>query len=290
MPPSKQEKVPVPCPHCGHSQLVPPTAVSTVCKECGQHFHVQDALKPKARKVTKAPELRTIHCFDCGTELKVPVAAESTMCKRCSTHIDLRDYSFANAVSKNFRTKGSFVVEQKGYVFNTEAIVGEAVIKGRFLGKLKAERTLTIYTGAEIKGTFTAGLLVIPAKNRFWWGERINVGSVEISGELTADIIATETVIVKSTGVYFGNAQAQNLVVEPGAVVVGEMRIGLKPKPEPAKQVLPPPQPEALPPVPPAPPKAEKPEKAEPTPKKRTARRTTRKSDSQRDSQSDLDL
>lgn len=281
MPASKQEKVPVPCPHCGHSQVVPRTAVSTVCKECGGHFHVQEALKPTPRKVAKAPEQRTIHCFDCGTELKIPVAAESTMCKRCSSHIDLRDYSFANAVSKNFRTKGSFVVEQKGYVFNTEALVGDAVIKGRFLGKLKAERTLTIHTGAEIKGTFTAGLLIIPAKNRFFWGERINVGSIEISGELTADITATEAVIVKSTGVFFGNAQAQNLIVEPGAVVVGEMRIGPKPKLETA-----PVQPE--PPVPPPEPKP-KPEPQLPllleqkqkSPPKKTTRRTTRKSDSQ---------
>jgi cytoskeletal protein CcmA (bactofilin family) len=290
MPPSKQDKVPVPCPHCGHSQLVPPTAVSSVCKGCGEHFHVQEALNPKPKKVAKAPELRTIHCFDCGTELKVPVAAESTMCKRCSTHIDLRDYSFANAVSKNFRTKGSFVVEQKGYVFNTEALVGEAVIKGRFLGKLKAERTLTIHTGAEIKGTFTAGMLVIPAKNRFYWGETINVVSAEISGELSADINASETIIVKSTGVYFGNAQAQNMIVEPGAVVVGEMRIGPKPPPPPAPALADlPPRPKAVanssaplalsPPPPPAPPPPLAPAPA-PAPKK-TTRRTTKKSDSQ---------
>jgi cytoskeletal protein CcmA (bactofilin family) len=273
MPPSKQEKVPVPCPHCGHSQLVPPTAVSTVCKGCGQHFHVQEALKPTPKKVAKGPELRTIHCFDCGTELKVPVAAESTMCKRCSTHIDLRDYSFANAVSKNFRTKGSFVVEPKGYVFNTEALVGEAVIKGRFLGKLKAERTLTIHTGAEIKGTFRAGLLVIPAKNRFHWAGPINVGSVDISGELTADIVASESVIVRASGVFFGNAEAKNLIVEPGAVVVGEMRIGPRPEPEVAPALPPPP----TPPPPPEAPKALKP----PAPAKKTTRRTTRKSDSQ---------
>ena len=66
-------------------------------------------------------------------------------------------------MSRNFRTKGAFVVEPKGYVFNTEAIVGEAVIKGRFLGKLIAERSLTIYSTADIRGTFTAGKLIIPA-------------------------------------------------------------------------------------------------------------------------------
>src|SRR5688572_4699606 len=135
---SQPEKIPVPCPHCGHSQAVPPTAFSTVCKQCGKHFKVQEVLKPKARKTIAEPERKRIHCPDCGIELDVPVTAESTMCKRCSSHIDLRDYHIANAVSKNFRTQGTFVIEPKGYVFNTEAMVGEAVIKGRFLGKLNA--------------------------------------------------------------------------------------------------------------------------------------------------------
>jgi cytoskeletal protein CcmA (bactofilin family) len=226
MPASQQEKVPVPCPHCGHSQKVPRTAVTTVCKECGGHFPVQELLKPKVRKAAVAPEKRHIVCFDCGTELAVPKVAESTMCKRCSAHIDLRDYHIANAVSRNFRTKGIFVVEPKGYVFNTEAIVGEAVLKGKFLGKLKAEGSLTIHSSAEIKGSFTAGQLIIPAKNRFYWKEPVTVGAAEIAGEIAADVIAAQTIVVKSTGVLFGNIQARNLIVEPGAVLVGNMRIG----------------------------------------------------------------
>lgn len=231
MPASQDKNVPVLCPHCGHSLVVPRTAVSTVCKSCGGHFHVQEVLKPKPRKVVAEVESKEIACFDCGTKLKVPVAAESTMCKKCSTHIDLRDYKIAGAVSKNFRTKGSFVVEPKGYVFNTEAIVREAVIKGRFLGKLKAEESLTIHSEAEIKGSFTAGRVIIPVKNRFYWGEPFSAGIVEIAGEFTARLIRAETVIVKATGVFFGNVEARNLVVEPGAVVVGEMRIGKEEEP-----------------------------------------------------------
>jgi cytoskeletal protein CcmA (bactofilin family) len=225
-----QEKVVVPCPHCGQPQKVLPAAFSTVCKDCGEHIKVQDVLKPKAPRAVAVVERRRIRCPDCEIELDVPVNAESTMCKRCSSHIDLRDYRIANAVSKNFRTKGSFVIEPKGYVFNTEANVGDAVIKGRFLGKLTAERTLTIYSGAEIKGTFTAGLLVIPVQNRFRWAQPVSVYSAEIAGELVADIVATHTVTLKSTARMFGNTQARNLVVEPGAVLVGEIKIGGPPE------------------------------------------------------------
>jgi cytoskeletal protein CcmA (bactofilin family) len=52
-------------------------------------------------------------------------------------------------------------VEPKGYVFNTEAVVGDATIKGRFLGKLAAEHSLTIFSTAEIKGSFKTARLII---------------------------------------------------------------------------------------------------------------------------------
>jgi len=159
----------------------------------------------------------------------VAVNAQSTMCKRCSHHIDLLDYSFSVAVSRNFKTKGTFVIHPKGYVFNSEAIVGDAVIRGRFLGKLIAERSLTIYSGAEIKGTFTAGRLIIPAGNIFRWKEQLKLGSVEIAGELIADLRVQHSILVSSTGRLFGRIDAGGLTVEEGGVAVGETRIGSGP-------------------------------------------------------------
>src|SRR5439155_8629971 len=113
-------------------------------------------------KVQEIPkDQKQITCFKCGEALSVPPTAQSTMCKRCSSHVDLRDYQITNAASKNFKTKGRFVIEEGGYLFNTECIVGEAILKGRLLGKLTAERSLEIHTSAEIKGSFKTALLII---------------------------------------------------------------------------------------------------------------------------------
>jgi len=230
MPARKQEKILLSCPHCGHQQSEPPTVVSTNCRACGRHFTIQEVSRPTPKAVGKATDKaergRQITCFDCGSELDVAVTAESTMCKRCGRYVDLKDYHIANAVSKNFKTKGAFVLEAKGYVFNTEATVGEAVIKGRFLGKLIAERSLTIYATAEIKGTFKTGRLIIPAQNHFRWPEPIRLGSAEIAGELVADLCVEDTVVLKSTARFFGDVTARNLVVEEGAVLVGQLRVG----------------------------------------------------------------
>ena len=140
--------------------------------------------------------------------------------------MDLHNYTIANALAKNFKTKGEFTLELKGYVFNTESIVGDAIIRGKFHGKLVVERSFTIYSTAEIKGSITAGRLIIPAKNHFRWETQIRVGSAEISGELAADLRAEGSAVVKATGRLFGNVDARGLVVEEGAVIVGHLQIG----------------------------------------------------------------
>jgi cytoskeletal protein CcmA (bactofilin family) len=228
MPARQQDKVLVACPHCGHPQLEPRTGISTVCKKCNRHYEVQQARRSVPKVAAPVPEKRRITCFECGAELEVPLSAQSTMCKRCGRYVDLKDYRIANAVCKNFKTKGSFTIEPAGYVFNTEVVVTDAVIKGRLLGKLTAGGSLTIYSTAEIKGSFKTKSLIIPAANHFWWKDPIRVTSAEIAGNLAADLHVDGTLVLKSTGCLFGNLEAANLVVEDGAVLVGYMRIGMK--------------------------------------------------------------
>jgi cytoskeletal protein CcmA (bactofilin family) len=249
MPASKSDKVLLGCPHCGTQQAVPPTAISSVCKKCGKHFRVQEVLHPAPKTVVRKENQRRITCFECRTELDVPASAESTMCKRCSQYIDLKDYVINSAVSKNFKTKGAFVVEAKGYVFNTEAIVGDATIKGRFLGKLFAERSLTLCSTAEIKGSFKTARLIIPKDNHFYWGEPLKVENADIAGELVSSLEVSGTVFLRSTARLFGNVVAANLVVESGAIFVGQTTIGVKAAPV----EITPQQAELLPQAPPPP-------------------------------------
>src|SRR2546423_1268154 len=219
MPPAAKTKtVSVTCPKCGHVQPEPRGAYSTICKKCRAHFRLDELEKPPAPKKAekKKPEIerRKVICFSCSTELEVPVAAESTMCKRCSSHVDLRDYEITATVSKNYRTYGRLILEEKGYMMNTDSVVGDAVLKGRIIGKLTAKRSLEIFSSAIIKGTFTAGRLLIPAGNHFRWTELLRLDGAEIGGELVANIQATGTVILKSTARLFGDIIAANLVIE----------------------------------------------------------------------------
>ena len=221
----KSEKVLLTCPKCGHQQPEPSTAYSSRCKKCSEYFRVQDALRPTA-KVEEVPKNhRQVSCFKCGAELSVAPTAQSTMCKKCSSHVDLRDYAVANAASKNFKTKGRFVIEEGGFLFNTESIVGEAILKGRLLGKLTAERSLEIYSSAEIKGSFNTACLIIPPGNRFRWPQTIHLVEAQIAGELVAHLQVEGTVFLRSGARFFGDLQAGGLVMEEGAVFVGEAKV-----------------------------------------------------------------
>ena len=228
----KQDKVLVACPGCGHTQHELAAVYSSVCQKCGRHFRLEDVLRTGASPRAGLPDAppahdtRPVTCFQCGTRLEVSPFAQSTMCKRCSTHLDLRDYQINNAVSKNFRTKGRFVIEEGGYVFNTETFATEVVIKGRFLGKLTAEHSLEIHRGAEIKGTFHAGRLVIPPGSVFRWPETVTPGGADIAGELISNVKSPGTVVLRAGSRMFGDVEALDLIVESGAVLVGRLRVG----------------------------------------------------------------
>jgi cytoskeletal protein CcmA (bactofilin family) len=227
MPRAKKDTVSVTCPKCGHVQPEPVGAYSTRCKKCHEHFRLEAAVPHAPKPARPQIAMARVPCFQCGTELEAPKGAASTMCKRCGSHVDLSDYQVTQTVSKNFRTHGRFVVEEKGYVLNTEARVGEAVIKGRLIGKLTVERTLELHTSANIKGTFTAGQLVIPADHQFFWPTPLQLGGADISGELVASLQASGTVRLQATARFFGDITAANLVVEAGAVFVGQAKVGL---------------------------------------------------------------
>jgi cytoskeletal protein CcmA (bactofilin family) len=196
-----------------------------VCKHCGEYLRVQDLLKPAAKAAPPPPEQKRIVCFECVAEFDVPASARSTMCKKCGCYIDLQDYSITNAVSKNFRTKGSFVIQPNGYVFNSETVATQATIKGRFIGKLAAEK-LTIHSTAQIKGTLTTACLIVPPANQVRWEGELKVGSAEIEGELVADLHAERTVHVRPNGRLTGKLEATSLIADLGAVLSVQARFG----------------------------------------------------------------
>jgi cytoskeletal protein CcmA (bactofilin family) len=236
----KPQRVAVTCPRCGQSQQEPSAAYSTRCRKCGEHFRIEDVLRPSARPAVPNPagaraeaprEVRRVSCFQCGTDLEVPLSAQSTMCKRCSSHVDLRDYEFTATVSKNFKTKGRGVLHEGACLLNTDSTFGHAIVRGKVIGKIAADE-LELHPTAVIKGSFKAGRLVIPEGTVLRWRELVVVKSADIIGEFVGNMKASGVVTIRANGRCFGNIEGGGLLIENGAVLVGSMKIGAK-EPEP---------------------------------------------------------
>lgn len=195
-----------------------------MCHGCGKT--IRGGPKPTTPPAPSVPDRKRVTCFDCSAEVDIETGLPSAKCHQCGASLDLRDYRVYDVGSKHIKTKGAFIVEPRGYLFDSEAIVGEAIIRGKFHGKLVAERSLTVYTSTEIQGSFSTAHFVLPPAHRFRWKEPIAVNSAEIAGELTADLRAAGTIVLKATARVFGSVEAKSLVVEEGAVVVGPARVG----------------------------------------------------------------
>lgn len=192
--------------------------------------------RPAGARPAGARDERHVSCFQCGTDLAVSTSAQSTMCKRCSAHVDLRDYDLTSTVSKNFKTKGRCVLHEGACLLNTDSVFGHAIIKGKVIGRVTADE-LEIHRTAEIKGGFKAGRLILPSTTILRWPETVVLRAADVSGEFIGNFKATGTVTVRAGGRLFGHVEAGGLVVESGAIIVGEMKIGVR-EPEPVVRIV----------------------------------------------------
>jgi cytoskeletal protein CcmA (bactofilin family) len=227
----KPSRILVTCPRCSHAQEEPAAAYSTRCRQCGEHFRLEDVVRSAGQPALARPAAgaRQVACFQCGTVLEVSPSAQSTMCKRCSSHLDLRDYNINHTESKNFRTRGRLLLQESGCLLNTDSIFQEGIIKGKVIGRIEALGSLEIHRLAEIRGSFKAGTLIIAPDAVFRWPEPLQLANAEVAGELQANVSASGTVLLRSGSRFFGSLQAAGLRVQPGAVVVGQLRVGPPP-------------------------------------------------------------
>jgi cytoskeletal protein CcmA (bactofilin family) len=80
-------------------------------------------------------------------------------------------------------------------------------IDGRFRGEISSENTLIVGESGDIEATITSN-------------------TVAISGSVVGDVIAKSKVVVHKTGSVDGNIDTPSLVVEEGARIAGQIKMG----------------------------------------------------------------
>jgi cytoskeletal protein CcmA (bactofilin family) len=88
-------------------------------------------------------------------------------------------------------------------------------IDGRFRGEISSENTLIVGESGEIEAT-------------------IQSNTIAISGSVVGDVVAKQKVVIHKTGSIDGNIETPSLVVEEGARIHGQLKMGGSKKPSPA--------------------------------------------------------
>jgi len=188
-------------------------AKSTMCRQCGRSF-LPGAPKPtlktgsappnepsqqsregfglgKIEGLWKGQRNRVVACFECKRKHEVSDAATSTNCPGCSAHIDLRDYKVTTSFSRSIRTRGELHLTSKGDLSSTSVICKSALIEGKLRGNLQCEETATINYVGKIPGRLTANYICVDKRAEVHCFRRVRVGSIDIKGKMSAEIIAT---------------------------------------------------------------------------------------------------
>lgn len=84
---------------------------------------------------------------------------------------------------------------------------GCVVINGRFKGEVFSEGSLIIGQGGYVEG-------------------RVDIGSIQIQGEVRGNIVAKEKIEINSPAVVQGDIQAPSLIIKEGAVFEGNCSMG----------------------------------------------------------------
>lgn len=241
---SSPVKLSVECPHCGFKQMEYAAAKTTMCRQCGRAFspHAKPAVKPLVKEDAPAAaegfgfrkleglwgrqRNRLVACFECKRRHEVSEAATSTNCPGCSTHIDLRDYKITTAFSRSIRTRGDLHLTAKGDLNSTSVICTSALIEGKLRGNLQCEESATIDFCGKIPGRLTAKYVSVERKADVQCYRRIRVGTIDIKGRMSGEIIASGAVNIHKTGVLDGNVTAKSITIDKGGVFCGQLVIG----------------------------------------------------------------
>ena len=219
--------VPLICPGCQHEEQVRPDGISVFCKKCHNAMDIQQILHPAKQTEQKATEVKTVPCFRCKAELTPSINAQAILCKKCGYRNDLQDYHVKGVLSHDIETYGILDVPGNATVLNATARVQNAFIHGKYIGKLTAENEIVLKSGAVFEGSLSTRSLVLESNTQCNIKKEFSVKKIVIAGHYYGNIIAGESVALKKTANFVGSIVTQNLMVEAGASLMGEVKVGL---------------------------------------------------------------
>jgi cytoskeletal protein CcmA (bactofilin family) len=142
--------------------------------------------------------------------------------------MDLRDYKINTPFSRAIRTHGQVHVTSAGDLSSSTVVCRSAIIDGKLRGSLQCTERVEFRAPAKLQGKLSAPEVLIGKKADVQFFRQLQVGSIEIRGKMTGEIVAETVVTIRSTGSLDGNVVARSINVEKGGTFTGQLIIGQK--------------------------------------------------------------
>lgn len=149
------------CPNCQGKNTVSMHCMSLPCRHCNRYINIKDILSPVEDTKEYNVGMRRLLCFKCGKEIYIDKNALAVTCKYCYHGNDLSNYKVKNLLGKKIETHGTLYLKKKGAIEISNILVGNAIVKGRIKGNVKAFGTVEIYKCGEIYGKITCRKLIV---------------------------------------------------------------------------------------------------------------------------------
>jgi cytoskeletal protein CcmA (bactofilin family)/endogenous inhibitor of DNA gyrase (YacG/DUF329 family) len=236
-------KISVACPHCNARQLESAYAKTTFCRKCGKHIDLrkinaaangsgaeEDASEAggvfdKFTRLFKRETTREIRCYHCNAPQTASSFAKSGSCTQCGGYIDLQDYKITGNYSRSIQTQGTITVGRGGDVTSTKVVCNNAIVHGKLHGNVLCTGMMHLKTRGRLIGAIEAKEVVVEKKSDIEFVRPLRVGTIEISGKVSARIYADAVAITKS-GELDGSVNAKSISIEKGGIFHGDLFIG----------------------------------------------------------------
>lgn len=188
--------------------------------------------KSAARKIgshigsTVMPTKHHVMCYECTYEFNVSGKVKSTFCPKCRTNLTFEDLVVEDEYEGDLKTAGTITVMENGVVKDGELFANFVILHGAVQGgALHAYHELELGPNARVDWSRveTKNLKIGP--NAEYTLANCSYHNVDVYGILHADVSATGTVTVRSSGCLEGTVQSVGLVVEEGGGLKAVLKV-----------------------------------------------------------------
>ncbi len=187
--------------------------------------------KQKATRIgqTAVPEKHELVCYMCDYQFVTHGRIHNPFCPKCKSELDMGNHVITGDWKLDVKTMGTIEVKPDAVVTGASLVAQNMVLAGniREAKLVQVTRSLELHPGAQLQPkTLVARHLTFHPKSKFSIRRKLDCHTVDIGGDLKANLHAESCVIIRANATFKGEIYTPRLTVEDGATISASMFLG----------------------------------------------------------------